>query len=239
MYIISSLTNISKLFFRKLRINKNNIIDGYSRKSYSQEGEDLVLNRYFGYKQNGFYIDVGAHHPKRFSNTHFFYKKGWQGLNIDAKPDSMILFNKYRPRDINIEAAISEKEGDMTYYMFSESALNTFDYDLAMDRAKDNSALDMSECTINMLPLSKVLDASIKEGMHIDFMSIDVEGFDLSVLKSNDWVKYRPTYLLVECLDVKTLVESSDPIHKFLTSKDYIPIAKTYYTMFYKNIRGI
>ena len=43
--------------------------------SYSQEGEDMVLQRIFAQKEYGFYIDVGAHHPKRFSNTYLFYKR--------------------------------------------------------------------------------------------------------------------------------------------------------------------
>ena len=59
----------------KLRYLKNTYLDGYATKSYSQEGEDLILNRIFEYQQKGFYIDVGAHHPKRFSNTYFFIKK--------------------------------------------------------------------------------------------------------------------------------------------------------------------
>ncbi|MFA7355121.1 MAG: SAM-dependent methyltransferase, partial [Sulfurimonadaceae bacterium] len=82
---------------------KNNYFDGYALKSYSQEGEDMILRRLFEQQPNGFYVDVGAHHPKRFSNTYFFYKKGWRGINIDAMPNSMELFNKIRPRDINIE----------------------------------------------------------------------------------------------------------------------------------------
>ena len=81
---------------------------GYWLKSYSQEGEDIILARIFGKQQNGFYVDVGAHHPYRFSNTYFFYKRGWKGINIDAMPGSMKIFNKYRPRDKNIEAGISD-----------------------------------------------------------------------------------------------------------------------------------
>ncbi|MCW5198180.1 hypothetical protein VU06_00335 [Desulfobulbus sp. F3] len=76
-------------------------------------------------RKKGFYIDIGAHHPKRFSNTFYFYRQGWHGINIDAMPRSMELFNKIRPRDINIEAAISDEKVELTYYMFDEPALNT------------------------------------------------------------------------------------------------------------------
>jgi hypothetical protein len=77
--------------------------DSWQRSSWSQEGEDLILARIFGDKPDGFYVDVGAHHPKRFSNTYYFYRRGWRGINIDAMPGSMLAFNRLRPSDINIE----------------------------------------------------------------------------------------------------------------------------------------
>lgn len=98
----------------------------YGRNSYSQEGEDLILNRLFANKDKGFYIDIGAHHPYRFSNTYLFYLNGWTGINIDAMPGSMTPFKSKRPKDINLEVPILDKEGIMTYYQFNEPALNGF-----------------------------------------------------------------------------------------------------------------
>ena len=57
---------------------------------YSQEGEDMILGKIFSGQKHGFYVDVGAHHPLRFSNTYLFYLKGWRGINIDAMPGSMV-----------------------------------------------------------------------------------------------------------------------------------------------------
>ncbi len=94
---------------------RNNIFNGHSINSYSQEGEDMVLRRLFEQKTVGYYVDVGAHHPKRFSNTYYFYKRGWRGINIDAMPGSMKLFNKMRPRDINVEIPVSSGEGEILY----------------------------------------------------------------------------------------------------------------------------
>jgi hypothetical protein len=82
------------------------IWDQWSKHSWSQEGEDLILQRIFEGQTTGFYIDVGAHHPRRFSNTFSFYRLGWQGLNIDAMPGSMVAFEKDRPPDINLEIGI-------------------------------------------------------------------------------------------------------------------------------------
>ena len=80
-----------------------------SHNSYSQEGEDMVLRSFFEGKKNykGFYIDVGAHHPYRYSNTLYFYKKGWCGINIEPTPGAIKTFNFFRRRYININFGIS------------------------------------------------------------------------------------------------------------------------------------
>ena len=103
-------TILSKSAIEKLAKVKNNYFDSYALKSYSQEGEDMILMRLFENQKMGFYVDVGAHHPKRFSNTYFFYKLGWKGINVDAMPGSMTAFNRIRARDINIEKPVSNKK---------------------------------------------------------------------------------------------------------------------------------
>ena len=71
----NQVKNYIKWMIRKIVKAKNFFFDGYALKSYSQEGEDMILRRIFERKKTGFYIDIGAHHPKRFSNTYYFYKK--------------------------------------------------------------------------------------------------------------------------------------------------------------------
>ncbi|MEA5463494.1 FkbM family methyltransferase [Leptothoe sp. PORK10 BA2] len=103
----------------------------YHNLSFSQEGEDRVLHRIFEGKKKGFYIDVGAYHPQRFSNTYLFYLSGWKGINIDASPENIKRFTNLRPRDINLSIAISDTCQELTFYTYKESALNTFSYELA------------------------------------------------------------------------------------------------------------
>src|SRR6185436_8799288 len=103
----------------------------HARVSYSQEGEDLLLARLFEHDAQGIYVDVGAHHPFRFSNTCLLSKKGWRGINIDARPGSMRLFQRFRPNDVNLELGVSEHPGHLEFYVFAEPALNTFDAALA------------------------------------------------------------------------------------------------------------
>src|SRR3954464_9023248 len=95
----------------------------YMVPAYSSEGEDLILKRIFDRKTNGVYIDVGAHHPFRVSNTYLFYKRNWTGINIDPMPGSQAIFNRYRPQDINLEMGVSATRQYLTYYIFNEPAL--------------------------------------------------------------------------------------------------------------------
>ncbi|MCK5460166.1 FkbM family methyltransferase, partial [Candidatus Parcubacteria bacterium] len=118
----------------------------------------MILKRIFNEKKNGFYIDVGAHHPKRFSNTHYFYLKGWRGINIDAMPSSMKLFNKQRPKDINLEIAISDKKEVLTYYGFNESALNSFSKEISNQRDGLNDYKIIRKEKIQTYTLEEVLD---------------------------------------------------------------------------------
>ena len=156
--------------------------DPYIRRSYSQEGEDLVLRKIFKKNQNGFYVDVGAHHPKRFSNTYLLYLKGWKGINIDATPGSMKIFNKMRPRDINIELGVSSSEGKLDYYLFNEPALNSFSKKLSDKRKENNPNFSKKIVKVDVKPLKEILNIYLKN-YKIDFLNVDVEGMDLDVLQ--------------------------------------------------------
>ncbi len=213
--------------------SKQRFFGAYYFKSYSQEGEDMLLHRIFGNKKGGFYIDIGAHHPRRFSNTYFFYCRGWHGINIDAMPNSMELFKKERNRDINLEIALSEKEDLLTFFVFEEPAINSFNIELSEERiANGNKLLYKQE--IKTRRLSDVLNEHLKQGDVIDFLSIDVEGMDLQILKSNNWEKFRPSVIAVECLNNDILTIQADPTYIFLNGLGYKLIAKTLNTCIFR-----
>lgn len=199
----------------------------FAKKSYAQEGEDLVVNRLLEGKKNGFYVEVGAHHPFRFSNTYFFYKRGWSGVCIDPLPGTKKVFNKSRPRDTVLELGISENAGEMLYFMFNEPALNTFDEAIARDRDGKKGYKIINTIKISTKPLSSILSEIPHPESGIDLMSVDVEGLDLQVLKSNDWNLFKPQIVIAEALDTNIGAISDDLIYQFLISKGYILYAKT------------
>jgi len=202
---------------------------------YSQNGEDLILNRFLNNKKEGFFVDVGAHHPIRFSNTYLFYKKGWSGINIDAMPGSMILFNKLRPKDINIEKGVSLKNENIMFYQFNESALNTFSKKEAFSKNNKGYKLIKSNL-VEVDSLENILDKYMPKNKIIDFLNIDAEGKDEEVLLSNNWEKYKPNYILVEILREVYLDKNNCSIKKFLKSKGYVPINKIFDTYIFKKI---
>ena len=202
--------------------------------SYSQEGEDVLLRRFFEKQKKGFYVDIGAHHPTRFSSTFLFYKKGWIGINIEPMPKSKTIFDKKRPRDINLQMGISSNNEVLNYYIFKEKALNTFDKSLAYKR-KINSKL-LKVLPIKVEKLEKVLDKYLPNGQSIDFMNVDGQGLELEILKSNNWTKYRPRFLLVECLifqglPVNSVINSN--IENYMKSINYEIFSKTFSTLIY------
>jgi len=208
----------------------------YLQKSYSQDGEDLVLKAIMNkrYTHNGFYVDVGAHHPFRFSNTAIFYKKGWKGINIEPTPNLITAFNKYRKRDINLNVGIAEKEGELTFYEFDEPALNSFNKDLSVDRNNNTSYNIISQKQIKVFTLEQILDKYMNKNQNIDFITIDVEGLDLSVLSSNNWEKYRPNYVLVEA-EINFEEPQRNEIYAFLSSRSYELIGKTLRTLIFRD----
>ena len=221
---------------RKLRDFNNMFLGGYSRKSYSQEGEDLVLWVLLGDRVNrpGFYVDIGAHHPYRFSNTCIFYKNGWHGINVDATPGSMRPFRRLRRRDVNLECGISGEEGEMTYFIFDEPALNTFSEELAREYQENGRKL-ISRQTVATRTLGSLLDEYMPAGTEIDFMSVDVEGLDLQVLRSNDWQRYRPYILVVEALDMELARLGEAEMYNYLAELNYEWVAKTFNTLFFRS----
>jgi len=231
---INRIREVFEVFVGKAYSYSSSIYE-FHNLSFSQEGEDLILNRMFEGQESGFYVDVGAHHPQRFSNTYNFYLKGWRGINIDATPDSMKPFRKIRPEDINIEAAISDSSELLTFYIFNEPALNGFSKEISTSRDGISSYKITETKQIRTRTLSEVLDEHLPQNKDIDFLSIDVEGLDYQVLISNDWSKYRPKVILVE--ELSTSLESIPQESKtfaFLHGIGYELFAKTFNTSFYR-----
>lgn len=204
---------------------KNTIWGGYSHHFYSHCGEDVLINAYFRTLKKGFYVDVGAHHPKRYSNTALLYERGWNGINIDADKGLIKVFNRKRKRDINLHYGVGIRDEMLEFHRFSDPAVSTFSQSNAESIDKKHWVDEISAVSVHVRPLSDILDEHLQENTHIDFLNIDVEDLDLEVLKSNDWGKYRPTFVAVEDLHFDMVTPSNSEIYCFMTDHDFIFVA--------------
>lgn len=223
---------LPRAIYEQYKINFDST-QNFSQTYFSQEGEEIIVRRYFEYRNSGFFIDVGAYHPIKFSNTYKLYTLGWRGVNIDATPNSMIAFNEARANDLNIEAAISNEIEDLKFFEFDEGALNTFDELKAQKIINAGIYKLISTRQIRTQTLESILDKCIKAGQKIDLLSIDAEGFDLKVLKSNNWEKFRPSLIIIETdiKDIARFLRSAEA--NYLQEKGYSCFAKTFKSAFF------
>ena len=190
-----------------------------------QEGENIILERIFVKQHKGLYVDVGAHHPIRFSNTLNLHQKGWSGINIEPNQETIKVFKKMRPKDINLNMAISTVKNSCIYYKFKDPALNTTDIKIVKIRERQGFKC-IEKIIVPTQTLSQVLAKHCKIKSVIDILKIDVEGKELDVLKSNNWDKFVPKVIICELINVDLGSLSRNHVYKFLKSKNYLLYCK-------------
>ena len=181
-------------FLRELYYKK------YSKRSYSFNNVDLIINYLFKDIKNGIYVDVGCNHPIKYNNTYLLYKKGWSGINIDLDDSSIKLFNKYRSNDLNITALVSNDETiKKTYIYHGRSPINTVEQDLVnLKDDKPKKIIEKKSITLN-----KIIENSPFNNKKINLLTIDVEGHEFSVLENFEFSKYKIDVVVIELLDKK------------------------------------
>ncbi len=202
------------------------LFDG-RRVIYSQDGEDVLIASMFQHVSTGFYVDVGCYHPTRFSNTCIFYERGWRGINVDVTPDAKRLFDRRRRRDINVNVGVADHEGVLNLMEFEERALNTL--------SQDNSVgADRKVVPVRVTTLQSLLDQHLPPGVEIDFLSVDVEGLEIAVLRGNDWQRYRPRVVCAEVMGIDLVRCLEHPVYRFLVEQGYELYGRTPLSMLFR-----
>jgi FkbM family methyltransferase len=195
------------------------------KKSYAMDGEDLAIDQYIEKKEKGFYVDIGAHHPIHRNNTQLLFNRGWEGINIDVNQFSIDLFNFLRPDDLNLLTAISDQEGEITfYYQKKFSQLNTTDKKIAHEHFNGN----FNERLVKCQSIHNILINSKYKEVKIDFLNIDVEGAEMKVLRTLNFEIYDPKLICIEILGYRDLDSmereiriKDDEIYRYLIEKNY------------------
>lgn len=194
--------------------------------SFSKSGEDMQLKQLLKLNKKGVYVDIGCWDPVKASNSYYFHLKGWKRICIDPNPKMQELFRTKRKLDIFVNSAVGIEGKKLTYYMLEEefSSMNTLDYSFIKQNNLDSKIVAKKE--IQTVSLKNILEKYLKEGEAIDFFDIDVEGFDLEVLQSNDWDRFRPRIILVES-DTDLINDLQSDITNYLKGKEYKMICKS------------
>ena len=192
----------------------------YAQLSYSMSGEDSFMAKHFKdrlfSRKRGIYADIGCGAIWDISNTFFFYGHGWRGVCVDANPQPAAEWAQWRGRDVHLTAAIGETEGEAFWHRHNANwgmARVTGDGRPPGDAWGPGVAVPMRR-------LDRIFGAHLT-GEDIQFMSIDVEGAELGVLRSNDWSRWRPELILVECVGFDFAAPFALPAVKFLVDQGY------------------
>ena len=157
---------------------------------------------------------------------------------MDAMSDAIELFRRRRPKDINMNVGVGAVPGELDYYQFPDHAYNTFVKARVDELAREwghnlVDGRDYHVCKVPVVTLKKLLDEHLPSGQNIDFLSVDAEGMDLEILKSNDWEKYRPDYVLAEVEGSLSDAGGSEMV-RFLRAVGYELVGRCVVTAIFK-----
>ena len=189
---------------------------------YGEFGEDILVNRILKNLETGKYVDVGCYHPYKGSLTAQLYKKGWKGINIDLSKSSIDLFNLVRKEDINLNLAVSDFNGQTSY--FENSPINQQN---SLIKNNDNQ----KKIEIDCKNLNLILEENKFE--KFEYLNIDVEGSEQNVINGINLSKYSPILITIENnnLHINDYIESET--YKILIKNNYTFISKTGVTNFF------
>ena len=190
-------------------------------------------------KSSWLYIDIWANDPIRGSNTYLFYKKWWRGINVEPNEKMIRKFNSQRSEDTNLQMGIGKTNGELEFYIFNEHQMCTCD-PVTKQRYIDAGYKVVDTYKVPILTLEKLCDLYVWD-KQIDILSIDVEWFDMDVLESNNWSKYKPKYIVLETVEYAknwkhTWSKESATFDPYMKKRWYVVIAETGINTIYKNI---
>lgn len=186
--------------------------------SYAQNFEDVMLWRALQHVGAGYYVDIGANDPVVDSVTRWFYEQGWSGLNIEPVPHWHGKLQADRPRDTNLQVAVSSSTGPMTLYDIPETGLATLDPAIAETHRQ--GGCQVHAITVPVQALDDLLQQHAP-GRDIHFLKIDVEGAEREVLQSASLQAARPWIILVEATAPRSPVTNHHLWEDLLTTRGY------------------
>ncbi|NOE69874.1 FkbM family methyltransferase, partial [Vibrio cholerae] len=188
--------------------------------SYSQNFEDVMLWRALKNIEEGFYIDIGAAWPDEHSVTKAFYDKGWKGINIEPNLNHFHRLEIERPRDINLQVAVSDTSGALEMTVFEDTGLSTLVSNIA--EVHVNNGYQYEKVSVPVVTLTELIEKYLSPEQDVHFLKVDVEGMEERVIKGNNWLSFRPWIIVVEATVPMTDTESYNNWDSLLIESNYL-----------------
>lgn len=161
--------------------------------SYAQNFEDVLLWRALQDIEQGFYIDLGAWSPVDDSVTAAFYEAGWHGINIEPNPELYAELSEKRPRDINLDVAISDTEGTTQLLLGNNTGLSCI-----AESAQAHDSITTRSVDVSCTTLNSVVAVHLPPNQPVHFLKIDIEGMESAVVNHTNWYDFQPWIVVVE-----------------------------------------
>ena len=169
----------------------------FIRYGLGYEGDAWFANNYiWPFKKKGFYIDIGCYHPLKYSQTYKLYKLGWSGINLDISKESIDLFKRFRPKDKNLNIGISDKVGFENFYFTKKISTTN-----SLNNKYLKESINLKKKFLRKIQTQTIVQILEENNIsEVDFLKIDCEGMDLSIIKTLDFSKYKINFLSIEFL---------------------------------------
>ena len=170
-------------------------IKDYIRLGFNSDGYTKFSKIILKKIKKGIYLDIGCYHPIKESNTALLYKNGWSGINIDISEETIEMFKIFRPNDTNLFLGISIKNGyQKAYFEKSISTLSSLDKTYLNRQGRKNLIIKK----VKVLTLKSLRKKhNIKK---LDFLKIDCENIDMSIIMKSSLKDLDSNYLCFEIL---------------------------------------
>ena len=196
-----------------------------SKRSSSQIFQDLFVLNETKFKNNGYFIEIGAADGRYFSNTYLLEVEfGWKGILVEPAKIWHDDLLKYRSATLADECVFSTSNKEVQFLESKKPAFSTIFSNTDFDDGHLNLRQDINnKYLIKTISLNDLF-RKYQIPNTIDYLSIDTEGSDYEILKTFNFAKYKISVITVE----HGFTKNREKIFNLLTSQNYERVSVDY-----------
>ncbi len=216
-------------------------LEKYGQQTFAQFGEDVILFAWLDTlrinRPGGFFVDLGAHHPRFSSNTYLLRKLlGWRGMNVEADPALFKVFEKECPECVNVNVAVGGTARKERLTVYNHPGANTMS-DMMRERHMANAAVEIRDVIdLDVIAVNDLLNEHLPKDVEFRVLSVDVEGLDQEIIEAFDFTRWRPILILVEDFEMDLRDPNTSGIYRRMSEARYLPVAHCMVTTLYRTL---